>query len=168
MYTHGLGINGYRMLLNSYKNGDLNNIATNTTLKSFSFTTLLNNLLAVKSTAVTNNDGKNSLSGLEAKSFNSYDSLFDSGFFGDDAVRIVDNRPDKYCSLCGSEIEADGSCPMCIAPIFISGNTRAHNQAIESQHLQNHLQKQGISQTAVSAPAKVGSQITTRSASSRK
>lgn len=168
MNTHGLSINGYRILLNSYKDGKPNNIATNITVKSFSFASLLNDLLVEKSIAVTNNDGQKSSSGLEAKSSNSYDSLFDSGFFGDDAVRIVDNRPNKYCSLCGSAIEADGSCPMCIVPTFISGNTRAQNQAIENQHLKNHLQKQGISQMASSAPSKVGSQIATRSASSKK
>ena len=28
----------------------------------------------------------------------------------------------KYCSLCGSRVKADGSCPICIIPTFISGN----------------------------------------------
>lgn len=37
---------------------------------------------------------------------------------------------DKYCSLCGSMIKEDGSCPMCGAPTFISGNGRAGNQKI--------------------------------------
>ena len=37
---------------------------------------------------------------------------------------------DKYCSLCGSMIKEDGSCPMCGVPTFISGNGRAGNQKI--------------------------------------
>lgn len=34
---------------------------------------------------------------------------------------------DKYCSMCGSRIKEDGSCPICIVPIFISGNPGASN-----------------------------------------
>ncbi|MDE5697122.1 MAG: hypothetical protein K2I96_06930 [Lachnospiraceae bacterium] len=37
---------------------------------------------------------------------------------------------DKYCSLCGSMIKEDGSCPMCGVPTFISGNGRSGNQKI--------------------------------------
>lgn len=37
---------------------------------------------------------------------------------------------DKYCSLCGSMIKEDGSCPLCGVPIFISGNGRSGNQKI--------------------------------------
>ena len=37
---------------------------------------------------------------------------------------------DKYCSLCGSMIKEDGSCPMCGVPTFLSGNGRAGNQKI--------------------------------------
>lgn len=33
---------------------------------------------------------------------------------------------DKYCSMCGSRIKEDGSCPICIVPIFISGNPGAN------------------------------------------
>lgn len=35
---------------------------------------------------------------------------------------------DKYCSLCGSKIKEDGSCPLCGIPIFISGNQKLHRQ----------------------------------------
>ena len=35
---------------------------------------------------------------------------------------------DKFCSLCGSMIKADGSCPLCGVPIFISGNGQSGNQ----------------------------------------
>lgn len=34
---------------------------------------------------------------------------------------------DKYCSLCGSRIKGDGSCPICIVPTFISGNRKTIN-----------------------------------------
>lgn len=37
---------------------------------------------------------------------------------------------DKYCSLCGSMIKEDGSCPLCGVPTFISGNGRSGNQKI--------------------------------------
>ena len=44
---------------------------------------------------------------------------------------------DKYCSLCGSMIKEDGSCPLCGVPTFISGNGRSGNlkiaQAASSQ-----------------------------------
>ncbi|MCI8284869.1 MAG: hypothetical protein HFE90_06335 [Firmicutes bacterium] len=37
---------------------------------------------------------------------------------------------DKYCSLCGSAINEDGSCPICIVPVFISGNGNISNQNV--------------------------------------
>ena len=48
---------------------------------------------------------------------------------GDD-VSETSELEDKYCSLCGSMIKEDGSCPMCGVPTFISGNGRAGNQRI--------------------------------------
>ena len=33
---------------------------------------------------------------------------------------------DKYCSMCGSRIKEDGTCPICIVPVFISGNPSSH------------------------------------------
>ena len=47
-----------------------------------------------------------------------------------DGVGETSELEDKYCSLCGSMIKEDGSCPMCGVPTFISGNGRAGNQRI--------------------------------------
>ena len=52
---------------------------------------------------------------------------------------------DKYCSLCGSMIKEDGSCPMCGVPTFISGNGRSGNQKIA----------QAVSSQAVSGNQKI-------------
>ena len=48
----------------------------------------------------------------------------------EDDVGETSELEDKYCSLCGSMIKEDGSCPMCGVPTFISGNGRAGNQRI--------------------------------------
>ena len=37
-----------------------------------------------------------------------------------DGVGETSELEDKYCSLCGSMIKEDGSCPMCGVPTFIS------------------------------------------------
>ena len=47
-----------------------------------------------------------------------------------DDVGETSELEDKYCSLCGSMIKEDGSCPMCGVPTFISGNGRSGNQRI--------------------------------------
>lgn len=47
----------------------------------------------------------------------------------DDVDKILELE-DKYCSLCGSMIKADGSCPLCGVPIFISGNGQSCNQNV--------------------------------------
>ena len=47
-----------------------------------------------------------------------------------DNVGKTSELEDKYCSLCGSMIKEDGSCPMCGVPTFISSNGRAGNQRI--------------------------------------
>ena len=47
-----------------------------------------------------------------------------------DGVGETSELEDKYCSLCGSMIKEDGSCPMCSVPTFISGNGSAGNQRI--------------------------------------
>ena len=47
-----------------------------------------------------------------------------------DPVGETSELEDKYCSLCGSMIKEDGSCPMCGVPTFISGNGSAGNQRI--------------------------------------
>lgn len=118
-----------------------------------SFSALLNQLIEVQSTVY------NQSSSLEpgVGPYTSYDELFDSGFFGENAVRIPDNREIKYCSLCGSEIESDGSCPICIVPLKLCGNTAAQNRAIENQHLQNHIQQQSATQTTGSTSSNVKS-----------
>lgn len=45
-----------------------------------------------------------------------------------DKAEDVPELEDKYCSLCGSRIKEDGTCPICITPIFISGNSHAQAQ----------------------------------------
>ena len=50
-----------------------------------------------------------------------------------DPVGETSELEDKYCSLCGSMIEEDGSCPMCGIPTFISGNGRSGNQKIAQE-----------------------------------
>ena len=37
---------------------------------------------------------------------------------------------DKYCSMCGSRIKEDGTCPICIVPVFISGNPGSRSLGI--------------------------------------
>ncbi|MEH2928891.1 hypothetical protein VSQ48_03030 [Candidatus Ventrimonas sp. KK005] len=50
-----------------------------------------------------------------------------------DPVGETSELEDKYCSLCCSMIEEDGSCPMCGIPTFISGNGRSGNQKIAQE-----------------------------------
>ena len=60
-----------------------------------------------------------------------------------DPVGETSELEDKYCSLCGSMIKEDGSCPMCGVPTFISGNGRSGNQkiaqAVSSQAVSGNL-----------------------------
>ena len=56
----------------------------------------------------------------------------------DDGMNQLSELEDKYCSLCGSRIKEDGSCPICIVPTFISGNKQSHNQNV-SQANSNKL-----------------------------
>lgn len=142
-----------------------NNVQADLTPKA-SFSAMLNQLLDAHLTVGPNQYSQNSSSGVAVGPYTSYDEMFDSGFFGEDAVRIPDNREIKYCSLCGSEIETDGSCPICIVPLKLCGNTRAQNQAIENQHLQNHIQQQAATQA--SSPVKTGGQTASRSKSAKK
>ena len=48
----------------------------------------------------------------------------------EDGMGQISETENKYCALCGSRIKADGSCPICIIPTFISGNKRSHNQNV--------------------------------------
>lgn len=66
-----------------------------------------------------------------------------------DGVGETSELEDKYCSLCGSMIKEDGSCPMCGVPTFISGNGRAGNQRIA----------QAASSQAVSGSPKIRSRV---------
>lgn len=47
-----------------------------------------------------------------------------------DGMGQISETENKYCALCGSRIKADGSCPICIIPTFISGNKQSHNQNV--------------------------------------
>ncbi len=44
--------------------------------------------------------------------------------------QLTAEAEDKFCSMCGSRIKEDGTCPICIVPVFISGNSRSFNQQI--------------------------------------
>lgn len=48
----------------------------------------------------------------------------------EDGMSRIFESEDRYCSLCGSRIKEDGSCPICIVPTFISGKKQSHNQNI--------------------------------------
>lgn len=50
--------------------------------------------------------------------------------YAENDVGETSELEDKYCSLCGSMIKEDGSCPLCGVPTFISGNGRSGNQKI--------------------------------------
>lgn len=54
-----------------------------------------------------------------------------------DGIGETSELEDKYCSLCGSMIKEDGSCPLCGVPTFISGNGRTGNQNV-SQAASSH------------------------------
>lgn len=44
--------------------------------------------------------------------------------------QLASETENKYCSLCGSRIKEDGTCPICIVPVFISGNSGSHSKGI--------------------------------------
>lgn len=50
--------------------------------------------------------------------------------YPEDGVNQISEPEDKYCSLCGSRIKEDRSCPICIVPTFIPGNKQSHNQNV--------------------------------------
>ena len=66
---------------------------------------------------------------LETEEADSGKAVTKMRYAGED-VGETSELEDKYCSLCGSMIKEDGSCPMCGVPTFISGNGRAGNQKI--------------------------------------
>ena len=54
---------------------------------------------------------------------------------------VSENKPteseDEFCSLCGSRLKPDGSCPICIVPTFISGNKRSFIQNVSQANSRN-------------------------------
>ena len=44
--------------------------------------------------------------------------------------QLTAEAEDIFCSMCGSRIKEDGTCPICIVPVFISGNSSSFNQQI--------------------------------------
>lgn len=81
-----------------------------------SFVSILNN--TIKENAMTINN------------FSKEDSLLKSSHSLEDDVVETSELEDKYCSLCGSRIKEDGSCPICITPTFISGNRQSYGQNV--------------------------------------
>lgn len=103
----------FNIFTNSKKSNDVVTVPIKTSL----FATVFNDSLKEKSLAITNpNDFKSS---LELQLL-------------EDKVYQTGELEDKYCSLCGSMIEDDGSCPLCIVPIFITGNS---NQTFQNQNV---------------------------------
>lgn len=56
---------------------------------------------------------------------------------------IPEDRP-KCCSLCGSPIDDEGKCPMCIIPLYISGD-QLNQQAQSTSETQSIFPLQGNS-----------------------
>jgi len=101
---------------NIFTNSKMSNDVVTVPIKTSLFATVFNDSLKEKSLAITNpNDLKSSL----------------ELYLLEDKVQTVELE-DKYCSLCGSMIEDDGSCPLCIVPIFITGNS---NQTFQNQNV---------------------------------
>ncbi len=66
---------------------------------------------------------------LETEETDSGKAVTKMRHMGDD-IGETSELEDKYCSLCGSMIKEDGSCPLCGVPTFISGNGRSGNQNV--------------------------------------
>lgn len=94
-----------------FVNHQIKNIPNNMTGK-LSFANILNSMKGISLTANDTSELR-----LFAKSPNSEEN-----------VDQISELEDKYCSLCGSMIEEDGSCPLCGVPVFISGNGQSRNQ----------------------------------------
>lgn len=95
----------------------MNNVVVTVPIKTSLFATVFNDCLKEKSLAITNPNVLKSSLELHLL---------------EDKVNQTVELEDKYCSLCGSMIEDDGSCPLCIVPIFITGNSNQtfHNQNV--------------------------------------
>ena len=106
------------------------------TSKGSSFTTLLSGLKESESLAVTNSDDKKT--SVVLRSFEDKDH---------NRIGHTDDHEHKFCSLCGAEIEADGSCPNCIIPWFVCGSCLSGNHAVQDDiHSQAVSQAQGVTQ----------------------
>ncbi len=76
---------------------------------------------------------------LETEETDSDKAVTKMRHMGDD-IGATPELEDKFCSLCGSMIKEDGSCPLCGTPTFISGNGRSGNQnltimeGLENEH----------------------------------
>ncbi|KOY80645.1 hypothetical protein I6G82_09465 [Lysinibacillus macroides] len=102
--------------LNTFTNNKMNNVVVTVPIKTSLFATVFNDFLKEKSLIITNSNDLNSSLKLH---------------LSEDKVNATVELEDKYCSLCGSMIEDDGSCPLCIVPMFITGNS---NQTFQNQH----------------------------------
>ena len=58
------------------------------------------------------------------------DAPLGSDAAADKIGQLASEAEDKYCSMCGSRIKEDGTCPICIVPVFISGNSGSCGQGI--------------------------------------
>ncbi|MDR1246373.1 MAG: hypothetical protein LBK57_05025 [Clostridiales Family XIII bacterium] len=140
-----MNINGISVY-NAFEGVMAKNVDTNNAKSASSFVTILNGLLEETSLTETNPDG--------LKSSVKRHPLKDKD---NQAVELGhEGHEHNYCSLCGSPIEADGSCPMCIVPMFICGN--GNHQIVQTQNVSQidsvHIQS--------------ASQITFRSVSEKK
>lgn len=54
----------------------------------------------------------------------------------EEGLRTPD-KEDRYCSLCGSLIDEEGRCPLCIIPFFIHGSEQSHNPTVSQADSSN-------------------------------
>jgi hypothetical protein len=118
-----MNIDGLNMV-NTFAGYEAKKIVANPAKTVNSFVSILNN--TTKENAMTIN------------SFSKEDSLLKSSHSLEDDVVESSELEDKYCSLCGSRIKEDGSCPICITPTFISGNRQSRGQNV-SQADNSHM-----------------------------
>jgi len=92
-------------------NNQMENIFINTAEKS-SFANVFNSIREILLTAEDTSELKSFLKSRNLK----------------ENIEHLSELEDKYCSLCGSMIEEDGSCPLCGVPVFISGKGQSRNR----------------------------------------
>lgn len=106
-----MNIEGLNMT-NAFANYNTKNIVSNHKETTSLFTASLNN--SVKDKSILENNPSESKSPLK---------LHDPEAPADQLSELED----KYCSLCGSMLKGDGSCPICITPTSLSGNRQSQN-----------------------------------------